>query len=77
MHVERGLALVVGVHPVAVVEVVGGCGDPRAAVPVVLARGEVHERSVHHDGFAGQVIATVASQVTVFHKSIAEGTASR
>ena len=43
----------------------------------MLARGQVHERSIHHDGLASQVVAAVASQVTVFNQTVAVRSASR
>ena len=76
VHVERGLALIVRVHSVVAFEVVRSRGNPSASVPVVLALSEVHERSVHHDGLASKVVATVASEVAVFYQSVAEGSAA-
>ena len=76
VHVEGAFAAVVRVHSVVTFEVVGGGGDPRAAVPVVLALSEVHEWSVHHDGFASQVVAAVASEVSIFHQSVVVGPAT-
>ena len=43
----------------------------------MLAGGEVHERSVHHDGLSGQVVAAVASEVAVLNQTVAERSASR
>ena len=76
VHVERGFTVEVRVQSVGVVEVVGGRGDPRASVPVVAASTEVHERSVHHDGLASQVVASEAAEVAVFDKTVAVGSAS-
>ena len=43
VHVEGGFTTVVRIHSVVAFEVVGRCGDPRAAVPVVLSGLQVHE----------------------------------
>ena len=43
----------------------------------MLAIGEVHERSVHHDGFTGQVVAAVASEVAVLNQTVAVGSTAR
>ena len=68
--VEVRFAREVWVHAVAVFKVVGSRDDPCAGVPVVGSLSEVHERSVHHDGLASQVVAAMASEVAVFHKAV-------